>query len=212
MIPIYGWVNYRVRVEKSSKSETNKTTYVLSILAKARTRALKRRRTDEESLPQEPAEAESSFSDEASGGSSSEDPREKRRRQRAHGLAPKGTRAPTGNTKGKRVKKTPDQVAEEKFRLQEKKAATTAAKKVKECISGLRTAASHHLILDVPAEVLQPVQQRVKALQVLERACLQAAQGKAAEWKGEYEQVPWPTIKQEQAALKKKLGKLEKAF
>ena len=96
--------------------------------------------------------------------------------------------------------------------MQEKKAATTAAKKVKECISGLRTVASHHLILDVPSEVLQPVQQRVKWLQMLERSCLLAAKGTPVPWKETYEEVPWATIKQEQAALKKKLGKLEKAF
>ena len=83
---------------------------------------------------------------------------------------------------------------------------------MKEVICGLRTVASHHLILDVPQEVLQPVQERVKALQALERARTQAAQGKASEWKDEYAQVPWPDIKREQTALKKKLEKLERAF
>ena len=103
-------------------------------------------------------------------------------------------------------------MAKDKEAQKEQKNATGAAKKLKEVICGLRTVASHHLILDVPQEVLQPVQERVKALQALERACIQAARGKTSVWKDEYELVPWPVIKKEQAALKKKLERLERAF
>ena len=206
----FGWENFRVEVEKTSKKEDYKTTDTLQVLAKARTRALKRRRTDEESLPQEPPASDSSFSDEASGGSESEDPREKRRRRRAQGL--QSEQEDTRNKAPKKEKKSAAQVAKEKAAEKEKKSAQTAAKKLKETISGLRTIASHHLILDVPGEVLTPVQDRVRALQTLECACTKAAQGKTAEWKVEFANVAWKDIKKEQATLKKKLDKLEKAY
>ena len=207
--PICGWENFRVQVQKTSQKEDYKTTDTLQVLAKARTRALKRRRTDEESLPQETPASDSSFSDEASGGSSSEDPREKRRRRRAQGQEEQGE---TRRKAPKKEKKSAAQVAQEKAAEKEKKSAQTAAKKLKETISGLRTIASHHLILDVPGEVLTPVQDRVRALQALERACTQAAQGKTAEWKDEFASLPWQAIKKEQATLKKKLERLEKAY
>ena len=208
--PKYGWENFRVEVEKTSKKEDYKSTDILQVLAKARTRALKRRRTDEESLPQSQPASDSSFSDEASGGSSSEDPREKRRRRRAQGQEEQEETQKKAPKKEK--KKSAAQVAKEKAAEKEKKSAQTAAKKLKETISGLRTIASHHLILDVPGEVLTPVQDRVRALQALERACAQAAQGKTAEWKDEFASLPWQAIKKEQATLKKKLEKLERAY
>ena len=204
--PIYGWINYKVRVKSTGKREDHKTTDALQILAKARTRALKRRRTDEESLPQEPEPA-SDFSDEESGGSSSEDFSSQRRH--------KDKALPKGKAKGKqKAKKTSADVAAEKKAKEDMKLAAAAVKKLKDAISGLRLVASHHLILDVPEDLFKAVHARVRELQTLERKCSLAAQGQSRsyEWHDEFGDLDWTTIKKEKAALKSKLLKLEKAF
>ena len=49
--PTYGWDLYRIRVHKTHEAEKHATKDSLDLLAKSRTRALKRRRTDESELP-----------------------------------------------------------------------------------------------------------------------------------------------------------------
>ena len=79
-------------------------------------------------------------------------------------------------------------------------------------ISALQTAASHRYILDVPEELLRAVRQHTNSLQALEKKCLDAAAGKGAQWRQEYDAVEWKEIKKDKTALQKKLQKLEKAF
>ena len=209
--PVYGWTNFRVRVKATHQGEQHRTTDVLQVLAKARTRALKRRRTDEESLPQE-AEPSSDFSDEESGGSESEDPRDKRRRQRRAAKSPIASKAKAKAAGKKKPKKSPEEIALEKEIKKYRDEASAAAKKVKVMIAALQTPASRRYILDVPEELLRAVSTRTKSLQALEKKCLDAAAGKGAQWRQEYDAVDWKEIKKEKQALQKKLQKLEKAF
>ena len=209
--PVYGWTNFRVRVKATHQGEQHRTTDVLQVLAKARTRALKRRRTDEESLPQE-AEPSSDFSDEESGGSESEDPRDKRRRERRAAKSPIASKAKAKAAGKKKPKKSPEEIALEKEIKKYRDEASAAAKKVKVMIAALQTTASHRYILDVPEDLLRAVSTRTKSLQALEKKCLDAAAGKGAQWRQEYDAVDWKDIKKEKQALQKKLQKLEKAF
>ena len=68
--PEYGWDTYRVRIHTEKAGEQRTNTDNIQILAKARTRALRRKRTDES--PVHPASSPQSFSDESSDSDSSE--------------------------------------------------------------------------------------------------------------------------------------------
>ena len=197
-----GWVNYRVRVKSTHDGATNSTKDNLRVLAKARTRALKRRRTDESDLPLEDNQ-ESDFSEEASGNSSSEHPAEKKKRYRSTGKA-------QAKPKGKAKAKANSAAEKEKAKI--KKAATSAAKKIKDALASLRSTASHHLILEVPDDLLQACKARMAELVQVQRLCNQGVQHGVAGWQEEFNALEWDAIKKDERALKKKLDRLEKAF
>ena len=67
--PTYGWPTYRVRVRATHAGETRTNSDAIRLLAKARTRALRRKRTDESSVHEEAANSEHTFSDESSASS-----------------------------------------------------------------------------------------------------------------------------------------------
>ena len=68
--PDYHWNTYRVRIHSTFGGETRTNQDNIRLLAKARTRALRRKRTDESSVHSEPPNNDNDdFSDESSGDS-----------------------------------------------------------------------------------------------------------------------------------------------
>ena len=130
--PTYGWDLYRIRVHASHESDTIKATDGLTLLAKCRTRALKRRRTDESEKPAGQPSESASLSSEESGDDSSDD--EKTRKQKKAGKKAKAK----GKAKGK-AKASADEKAKSKVRA----AAKVAAKKAAQSLSSMRVVIAH---------------------------------------------------------------------
>ena len=192
--PTYGWELFRVRVQTSHEGESWKHTDGLSLLAKCRTRALKRRMTDESEKLAGKDPSAASFSSESSGGSS-EDEQDKR----------KGGKNRKGGKAKARAK--PEDKAKAKVRVAAKAAAKS---KVGPALASLRAAIANPLILDLEESTVGNMREKVRILTALDKSIRKATTDGIDEFTATLESFDFKACKQAEKDLKKQLSKLEK--
>ena len=202
--PTYGWDLYRVRVHKTHEAEKHATKDSLDLLAKSRTRALKRRRTDESELPiPSKSSSSSSFSEEASASESEESKKGKKSKKS------KGKKEKQDTTKGK-AKGKAKAAAADKAKTKVKAAAKKDLSKVSSALRALRTASAHQLLLDVDEDIVKNVRDSIKSLAAMEKLCERTILSGVDEHSCELQAFNWKNAKEHERLLKKKLAKLEK--
>ena len=197
--PVYKWVMYRNRAHSTHESDAIKSTDSLSILAKCRTRALKRRRTDESEKPAGEPEEDDSFSSESSAedGDSEEDTKKQK----------KGGKEPKAKAKGKAKAKAS---ADEKVKTKVRANAKAAAKKTAQSLSSMRVVCAHPLILDVEEDLMNRARAMMKMLAAIEKGALKAASDGIDTFSGSLGNFDFKACKELEKELKKTLSKLEK--
>ena len=202
--PTYGWDLYRVRVHKTHEAEKHATKDSLDLLAKSRTRALKRRRTDESDLPiPSKSSSSSSFSEEASA-SESEESKKGKKSKKSKGKKEK---------KVVKVKIVGKGKAKAKAAAADKKVKAAAKKdlsKVSSALRALRTASAHQLLLDVDEDIVKNVRDSIKALAAAEKLCERTISSGVDEHSSDLQAFNWKKAKEDERLLKKKLAKLER--
>ena len=191
--PTYGWELFRVRVHTSHEGESNKHTDGLSLLAKCRTRALRRRMTDESEKPAGKDPSSASFSSESSG-DSSEDEKDKR----------KGGKNKKGGKAKARAK------PEDKAQAKVKAKAKAAAKTIGRSLASLRAAIANPLILDLEESTVSDMREKVRILTALDKSIRKAITDGTDEFTAALESFDFKACKQAEKDLKKELSKLEK--
>ena len=161
--PTYGWTVYRVRIHSTHEGESSKHSDALQLLAKCRTRALKRRRTDESSKAADQKEESESFSSEASNDSDSD-------QDKLGGNAKGASKAAKAKAKGKAKAS-----AEDKAKAKVKVAAKAAAKKVGTALESLRKKVGSPNILEVGDNLMGRVRSSLLQLTAIQKAIAKAA-------------------------------------
>ena len=178
----YGWVTYRVPIEMDRQGESHSTSDKLHFTAKRKTKALKRRRT-EESSPARASEPESSFSSEESGDT---EERTKKRKSRAQAkgkgkakskAAPKALNKHIKKYKINIKKKTHTQAP--KLNKAQREASSKAKKlqsKVATLLNKLKGTTKHDSIIDVEDEILAAAKAQIKEVALLSTRLLAVAE------------------------------------
>ena len=212
--PTYGWSTYRVRIRGTFGGETRTNSDAIRLLAKARTRALRRKRTDESSVHSEPANNDNDdFSDESSAdsdeapiarsGKRAPDNRGRNATDNRGRNAP-DNRGPTGQAKGKaKAKKAPDN-------KKAKANAKSAGKKIEVGIQSARGVVGHRLIMEVDDDLVNPVKAHLRLLLEIQKATAQAAATGIDTYSEKLNAVEWKEAKKSETALKRKLEKLSR--
>ena len=166
----YGWKLYRVRVEREQEGELHESKDCFAILGKARTRGLRRRRTDDSEKPikeGKSSSSEPSFSGASDDcGSSSEDARKTEKGSRK---TEKGSR---GTGKGKAKAKSGGKGDKAKSKI--KVVAKISLKKMEAVLGRLRKTAANPLILEVEQDVTAPISKALKELGGIEKLIVKA--------------------------------------
>ena len=192
--PTYGWDTYRVRIHSTTRAESHKQTDCLQLLAKARTRALKRKRTDESEVQDKPVESDPEFSSEESGSSDDRDSKkQKEKKAKAKG-------------KGK-AKASPAEQLKVKTKAQAKK----ALQKVQSTLAALRATCAHPLIFEVEELVVDPAKSNLRRLGAIEKTCVKAIQDGIDGFSKDLDDFDFKGAKASDTTLKKKLAKLDRA-
>ena len=196
--PTYGWLCYRVRIHSENEAEQRENKDALNLVAKARTRALKRKASD---APSQPSDPPASFSSQSSSSSSEE--------RAAPARRGKGSKA-KGKAKAKvaSVDKETKEINAAKNKIKAK--AKAALKKVAPALLSLRTTYAHPLILEAEDDVVDPVKKDIRFLSSLEKAAQEAVHQGVDNFSEHFDNFDWKASKQQERALTKSLLKLEK--
>ena len=196
------WYEYRVPVETDEHTKEDSVTDSVTFRSKAKTRALKKRRTNESeaSIPASPAPEEAPSSE--SSGDDSDDRGARRNKAKVKAKA-----------KGKSKAKAKAQQAKLTAEQKEAKAKAKQQKnKVESSLKAFRETTKHHMILDVPQPITAAAQQNVRMLSELQKrlettftsgfddGCVQAALD-----------LDWPALKKADRALRDALKQHDKA-
>ena len=189
--PTYGWYTYRVNIKTTQQGETRTTSDNLQLLAKGRTRALKRKSTDEVSIADGVASDNRSFSSEDSSSDSDEKP-----------LGRKGKKPKAKAKKGDGADKAKARV---------KAAAKAALKKILNPLNALRTTCAHRCVMEAEETIVDPVRAALRQLSGIEKKCTKAMQDGLDTFSAELESFDFLAAKTSASILKKKLDKMAKA-
>ena len=212
--PDYHWDTYRVRIHSTFGGETRTNSDNIRLLAKARTRALRRKRTDESSVHSEPPKNDNDdFSDESSG-DSDEAPLARNNKRASdnrgrnapddRGRKAPENRGPTAKAKGKaKAKKAPEN-------KKAKAEAKSAGKKIEQGIQSARGVVGHRLIMEVDDDLVNPVKTHLRLLLDIQKATAQAAATGIDTYSEKLNAVEWREAKKSETALKRKLEKLSR--
>ena len=184
--PTYGWDEYRVRELRTEKGNKTKVSNKLEILGKTRTRALKRKGTEEsvKSKRSKRSDPSTSFSSESSA-SSDEEP---------------AAAKPKGKAKGKAKASS---AKREQAAVKAK--AKTAAAKLKTTKDGLKKAIAHPEIFDVSEEVVHPVKQFLRMLSTVEEHVADSIKTGVDTFGEQFSAIDFKNIKSAKDALEKAL-------
>ena len=191
--PTYGWYTYRVNIRSTEEGQKRQTNDNLALLAKGRTRALKRKSTDEvsvKSIKDGAASDDRSFSSESS--SSGED-----------------NKPLAAGRKGKKPKAKAKK--EDGGKTKVKAAAKAALKKISNPLNALRTTCAHRCVMEAEEEFLDPVRAALRQLSGIEKKCKTAMKDGMETFKAELDVFDFAAAKNNAATLKKKLDKMAKA-
>ena len=198
--PKWKWTTYRVAIKSDSHSEKIVVEDSLNFLLKARTRALKRTRSDDTQASQRPSAAGSeSEADPSQSSSSSSDRR--------------GSKKSKKSCKGKHNSQKPDKRAktDAKKTSAVKAKAKAASKKIEAQIAALRKTVRHDLILDCAPSILGPVQQAMKSLSETQRLCQKSEDDGADRFSEALAALNFADIKRAEKTLRAMLQSLAKA-
>ena len=190
--PDYGWDEYRVRELQTQRGESSKVTDVLQVLTKTRTRAPKRKSSQESARSKQ--QSDPSFSSMSSNSSSSEE------EPNANGEAPK-------KGKGKAKAKAG---ADAKKRQAAKAKAKAAITKLQAAKDGLRKAIAHPSIFEVDDSVTAPVKSHLGKMSRVEQLAKEALKKGDDAWEEEFSEIDLKAAQKAGQTLQKALREVNK--